>query len=253
MEIKTKWAGNFINFMGKYDTISTPKAAWQKISRLRKKRRIPELESLILLDPNASYNYAKTIINGRWPAAEPIILEQGSAKILFYYARHVMNSRWKEAEEKILKDSKYILEYTKDVIGGRWPEAEETLISNFWKQENENPFIEQKDYFWDFELLKYASSFVNDRWIEIEEIISKNPIALNSYAKEILQDRLPDHLHNMMTAYSLQYDQDRDRKKIAILEYFDFVETNKKLLKKIIKNRTSDINITVDEFLKTLD
>ena len=164
-----------------------------------------------------------------------------------------MNSRWKEAEEKILKDSKYILEYTKDVIGGRWPEAEKTLISNFWKQENENPFIEQKDYFWDFELLKYAALFVNDRWVEIEEIINKNPIALNSYAKEILQDKLPDHLHNMMTAYSLQYDQDRDRKKIAILEYFDFVETNKKLLKKIIKNRTSDINITVDEFLKTLD
>jgi len=237
--------------MGKYYDIKTSKAAWQKIARLRKKRRIPELEGLLLQDANAAYNYAKSILQARWPEAEPIILREGSSKVLFFYAKHVIRDRWAEAEDKIIKCSKYIMEYTKDLVKNRWKEAEDKIIGDFWNLENKNPFIEQKDYFWDFEIMKYAKEMVGDRWCEAEKIFSKNPIALKQYAEEVLEDKLPEDMHNLMIAYSLQYQEPRDRKNIAIKEYFEFVNNAENKFKKQIKNRMTKPNMTLEELLQT--
>lgn len=237
--------------MGKYDDIKTPKAAWLKVSRLRKKRRIPELESLLIQDPNAAYNYAKSILQGRWIEAEPMILKEGSSKVLFFYAKHVIRDRWPEAESKIIECSKYIMEYTKDLVKNRWKEAEDKIISIFWNQENKIPFIEEKDYFWDFEIMKYAKEMVGDRWPEAEKVFSKNPIALKEYAEEVLEDKLPEELHNLMMTYSLQYQEPRDRKTIAIIEYFDFVQETENKIKKQIKNRMIREDMTLRELLET--
>lgn len=51
--------------------VFTPKQA--VIEALSRKRRVPELEAIILRDPVASCFYAKNVVKGRWPEAESVI------------------------------------------------------------------------------------------------------------------------------------------------------------------------------------
>lgn len=227
--------------MGKYDNIKTPKEAWGVASRLRKIRRIPEIEPLIIQDASASYNYAQKIIGDRWPEAEKTILNSDNIKVMFLYAKNVIKDRWPEAEVKILKDKKQVFKYINLVINKRWPEGEDVLL----EMGIEN--IEERSNFWDCELMKYAKEYVQERWVEFEKIISKSPIALKEYAMEVLEDKLPEELHNLMIAYSIQYTDERD-----IKEYMDFVEEIKTSLRKHISNRTKNLNITLKDFLDNL-
>lgn len=224
----------------KYQHIKTPKEAWNTASRLRKVRRLPELENLILQDASAAYNYALKIIKGRWPEAEPIILSKGSPRTLFFYAKNLIKSRWPEAEPKILK-SDYIFEYASQVIKDRWPEAEKIILEK-GRQE-----LVGQTYFWGSDLMKYLSSIVKDRWVEAEEILAENPCALKEYAKEILQDKLPEKLHNIMLANSLASEKTSN----CARDYFEFVKENDRLIKKILKNRNLG-DMTVKDFIKTL-
>ena len=43
-----------------------------------------------------AYMYARDVIKGRWPEAEPYIMKD--AMISFYYAKRVIKGRWPEAE-----------------------------------------------------------------------------------------------------------------------------------------------------------
>lgn len=230
--------------MGKYDHIKSPKQAWGAVSRLRKIRRIPELEGLLILDPAASYNYAMKIIQGRWIEAEPNILTKGNAKIVFLYARNIVKQRWTEAEQKIIEDGEYIFDYASELIGDRWPEAEEKLLQTGEKE------IENKKHFWKFDLMQYCRELVKDRWEEAEAIFAKNPDALLEYSKNVLEDKLPENLHNMMICYSLSDDYDAKR---TSKEYLDFVKETESKLKKQIKNRQTSKEMKVAELLEGIN
>jgi len=83
--------------------------------------------------PEDLYYYAKDIIGGRWPEAEPTIMIDPYCAYL--YSRIVIGGRWPEGEPTIMKDPHYAYHYARDIIKGRWPEAEPHIMKNFycWK------------------------------------------------------------------------------------------------------------------------
>lgn len=55
-------------------------------------------------DPIAEvYRYARDVIEGRWPEAEPYIMRD--RKWAYYYAEDVIEGRWPEAEPFIMEDA----------------------------------------------------------------------------------------------------------------------------------------------------
>lgn len=65
------------------------------------RKRIPELELVIMKNPLSASLYARDMIKGRWPEAEPIIMKD--PKSSYIYARDVIKGRWLEAEPFIMK------------------------------------------------------------------------------------------------------------------------------------------------------
>lgn len=106
----------------------TPKEAYQICKKLRRKKGIPELESIIMKDPEWAYKYAYNVIDKRWPEAESIIMKDpGSA---YKYAYFVIKKRFFEAEPYIMKDPYWAYEYACDILEKRWPEAESIIIKD---------------------------------------------------------------------------------------------------------------------------
>jgi len=150
--------------------------------------RRPEDEPAIMQNPGKAYHYAKDVIKGRWPEAEPYIIQGAKSiiqsgksmsdsigiSILVGYARDVIGGRWPEAEPVIMKNPEYAYQYARDVIEGRWPEAE--------------PYIRQ-DPVW---ALFYAQKVIGGRWPEAEPEIMKNPQSAYQYARDVIQGRWPE-------------------------------------------------------------
>lgn len=102
--------------------------------------RWPEAEPYILRSPYNSTWYAIEVIKGAWPEAENII--KRNARLSVQYARHAKKGRFEEGEPTILSNPDEIVDYAIHVIGDRWPEAEPIL-----KADNEAPWQEYKYYF----------------------------------------------------------------------------------------------------------
>jgi AAA+ superfamily predicted ATPase len=85
------------------------------------RRRVPELEHVIMMDPTAACTYASLAIGGRWPDAEPVIATDAKASVDY---ANVLKSRFLQGENAILSDSRCVSDYTRWVIKERWPEAE---------------------------------------------------------------------------------------------------------------------------------
>lgn len=131
--------------------------------------------------------YAKYIIGGRWPEAEPIIIE--SPQAAYYYARHILNGKWPEAEPIIMTNPNMAVKYAAEIIGGRWPEAEPSII-----KDAHATFIYVQDVIkerWpegEYSILKsshlsflYAVYFIGGRWPQAESIINMDPTVKNRY------------------------------------------------------------------------
>lgn len=75
--------------------------------------RVPQAESLILKAKDASiaYEYARDIIKGRWPQAEPFIAKSPSNA--YFYVVSVLKHRWPEAENTIKLIPEYWRHYKK--------------------------------------------------------------------------------------------------------------------------------------------
>jgi len=130
-------------------------------------------EQKILKDPMKAYEYAKNVIRGRWPKAEPIILK--NERTAYLYAKDVIKGRWPEAESLLLEnDSGRLSEYATNVIRGRWPEAE--------------PYIMKHPY----AAYAYARDVIKGRWPEAEPYIMKHPDAAYDYAKDVIKGRWPE-------------------------------------------------------------
>ena len=87
-----------------------------------------ELPDVKELTPYNLYRYARDVIQGRWPEAEPIIMKD--PKCACWYACFVIKGRWPEAEPTIMEGPHCARWYARDVIKGRWPEAEPIIMGN---------------------------------------------------------------------------------------------------------------------------
>jgi len=102
-------------------------------SAMRAKKRIPELEHIILQNTFYACNYAMNIIEGRWPEAETIIMNDAGDAC--WYAKHVIKGRWYEAEPVIMQHTYWACGYAQEVICGRWSEAEEIIAKSRYKDD----------------------------------------------------------------------------------------------------------------------
>ena len=90
-----------------------------------------ELPDVKELTPYNLYRYARDVIQGRWPEAEPIIIKD--PKSTCFYARDVIKGRWPEAEPTIMQDPASACWYACEVIKDKWPEAEPIIMRNAYR------------------------------------------------------------------------------------------------------------------------
>ena len=147
-------------------------------------------EVKLLKDPNNAYVYAKNVIEGRWPEAEPYIMRV--LYIAYLYARDVIEGRWPEAEPVFLKSNKWAYRYASDVIKDRWPDAEPYIM-----QDPEHAYL-------------YAKYVIHGRWPEAEPYIIKDPRGAYQYAKNVIQGRWPEAEPFIIkdSGYAYQYAKD---------------------------------------------
>lgn len=86
-------------------------------------------EAVRFYDADDAYQYALNK-RKRVPDVEKYILEVQDAKVAYMYARNVIEGRWPEAEPFIKLDPMRAYHYANSVIQGRWPEAEEYIRKN---------------------------------------------------------------------------------------------------------------------------
>ena len=72
--------------------------------------------------------YARYVVKGRWPEAEPYIMK--NPKTAYRYALCVIKGRWLEAEPYIKKNPEQACHYAYYILEGRWPEAESYMQKN---------------------------------------------------------------------------------------------------------------------------
>jgi hypothetical protein len=72
------------------------------------------LESMIAQDAWEAYLYAKYVLKGQFPEAEPIIAQD--ARSAFEYAYFVLKAPWPEGEPVIAQDLTYVQLYAKNVL-----------------------------------------------------------------------------------------------------------------------------------------
>ena len=144
------------------------------------KGRWPEAEPYIMKHPITAYLYARDVMKGRWPEAEPYIMTDPYAAYL--YANDVMEGkRWPEAEPYIMKYPTSAYPYARDVIKGRWPEAEPYIMKHPGNASH------------------YATYVIKGRWSEAEPYIMTEPYFAHHYARRVIQDRWPEAEPYIMT------------------------------------------------------
>ena len=129
-------------------------------------------ETAVIAEPASAASYAATVIHGRWPEAEPVIMKNAWA--ILAYAEKVLEGRWPEAEEYIKTDPGMATQYAVSVIEDRWPEAEEYIKTD--------PYT----------AASYASSLLGEPWPEAEPVIMTEPGAAASYARNTLRRPWPE-------------------------------------------------------------
>ena len=158
----------------------------------------PDYMKAVVKSPRYACQYAKNVIKGRWPEAEPYIMD--NPKYAFLYALDTMKGRWPEAEPKIMKDPISAITYAFQIIKGRWPEAEpfimkdpllavfyaKNIIKDRWP-EAEPYIIQDHDQAFD-----YAQEFIKGRWPEAEPTIMKDPLQAYQYAMNVIDGRWPE-------------------------------------------------------------
>ena len=145
---------------------------WQEITWGIEQKRIEKI--LQTGDTKGAYNYAKDVIQGRWPEGEKLLASD--PVWAFYYANDVIKGRWPEAEKVIASDPNWVYEYARDVIKGRWPEAEaEAVIAS-------NPALS----------FYYARDVIKGSLPEGEEAIASDPYWAYKYALNVIKGRFPE-------------------------------------------------------------
>ena len=76
-------------------------------------------ESLLAVDPEYAYKYAKNIVKGPFPAGEATIAKD--PEYSYYYAMNVLKGPFPAGEAAIAKDPRYAQLYAKNVLKGPFP------------------------------------------------------------------------------------------------------------------------------------
>lgn len=80
---------------------------------------VPECEPAIAKNGNFSFDYAKNILKGRFPAGELAIISS-PPYTAYTYARDILHAPWPEAEDHIATNTFSSFYYARDVIKGRF-------------------------------------------------------------------------------------------------------------------------------------
>jgi len=77
----------------------------------------------------------------------------------------------------------------------------------------------------------YAIDVIKGRWIEAEDFIMTDPMSSFRYAVDVIGDKLPDKMHNMMILHGI-----KDPNDFHVLRYFSFLEnpTEKKTWEEVV-------------------
>jgi hypothetical protein len=133
------------------------------------KSQLEPVLHIIKKSPKLAYYYAKTILDERWPEAEPYIIKDPYWAYVYTYA--VINKdhkrenmiRWKEAEPVIMKDAESAGMYAGTILQSRWPEAEPVIMKD------------------PHEASMYAEYVIKGRWEEAEPVIKTDEYYWNEY------------------------------------------------------------------------
>ena len=98
-----------------------------------RKRRILELEPIIITDPEYSYFYAINIIKGPFKKGEDIISKDSTRS--YQYARDIKKGRFPKGEKSIIKDPKLAYWYCKLIINFPLEEAHPVILKSMWKED----------------------------------------------------------------------------------------------------------------------
>lgn len=219
----------------------------------RKGVRIPEYEPIISQSPSGAADYASVCIKGLWPEAEDVIATDANAS--YHYAIKVVNGRWEKGEAIISTDANFATMYAKNVLRAPFPLGEAAIATNcstafdyarcvlnsrfilgepaIAKTETEQGVLEWVKRYYDLFMNNPSSwsSWTTDQ-------LKVCPCWMYMYAKDCLKGRLPDVLHNHMTAFGMTLKDDYYVKK-----YFKA----KRYQKKVKYRRKKKFNSLADE------
>lgn len=111
-------------YESRYEVV--PELIWAKANLNEKE--LKKKEHILALDPYYAYMYARDVIEGRFPAGEPVIATHSVYSYL--YAEDVIGGRFPEGEAAIALDPEFALDYAKNVIEGRFPAGEKAISSD---------------------------------------------------------------------------------------------------------------------------
>jgi hypothetical protein len=166
--------------------------AWQV-----KKSRWPEAEDVLLrsADPFILYNYALLILKDRWVEAEPIISNNQEAS--YHYARSVLKGRFPAAEHNFLDFDYEKQSFARDYVYELHCSKDEEIINHIRNA------VEAKEAY------EKAKEVVTEKWkgsladldhdkriamAELENSIQKHDYWWEKYQKEFIKDRLEKEL-----------------------------------------------------------
>ena len=95
------------------------------------KKRIPELENIIVTDSFYSYCYARDVIKRRWEEGEKSI--STDSKYSFWYAKDVLKDRFEEGEKTISMYPEYSYWYARNIIKGPFNLCHSTIFNSEYK------------------------------------------------------------------------------------------------------------------------
>jgi hypothetical protein len=148
-------------------TVMLPMNAYRKA--LRAGKRLPHVEADVLKDPQAALRYARHIVKGRWPEAEPLFA--GSPLWAYAYAKRVLNRRWRMGERAIQTSPVICIVYITDVVQSIWSQGERAIL--------QDPLC----------AAIYAAKWLKRPWRKAESLINTDPEAAAFYASVVLKKR----------------------------------------------------------------
>lgn len=163
------------------------KSAVDYASRIHK--RFLAGEKIISTSPKDAVDYAWIILNKPWSESKEIDSEISKTaekniasypQASFQYAKKVLKGRWKQGENSILQNKEVLIKYIKEIITEPWKEAEHILskdaeVAYEYAKKLERRFIAGEPIIADspFRAYVYSKNVLTQKWKDVEGIDPK--------------------------------------------------------------------------------